>query len=101
MRKIDVSTHGNAANVAIRGSLCFKDVDAFKKVMALTDNKELDKIYMDLNELKSIDDEGIGLLMLLRIRARKNKQRISLYRAHGDVKKKIDENRIPELFSNS
>ncbi len=95
---VDVSRYGNEVNVVVDGTLTFSDAPAFRNVFALAEDGELDAIFLDFDTLDSIDDAGLGLLMMLHSRAKANLKRIAMCRARGDVVSTLAAARFDILF---
>jgi HptB-dependent secretion and biofilm anti anti-sigma factor len=97
---IGIATYGNEVNVSLGGAFGATDAGEFKQVMALTDDATLEAIFLDFEELLSIDDAGVGLLMMLRSRARNSQKRLAICRPHGEVEKLLIRSRLDILLQN-
>lgn len=81
---------GEILNVHISGRFTFADHLEFREVIHQLGKSQFTQVMFHLDGLEFIDSAGLGMLLLARDEAAKNKKSLTLCGAAGQVKKMFD-----------
>jgi anti-anti-sigma factor len=94
-------THQNVNGtyqIALSGRFTFDDNIQFRSILKEIEQKTVVSIQMNLAELEYIDSAALGMFLIARDEAQKNKKPISIIGAGGIVKKTLLLARFDSLF---
>ena len=98
--KVTTTINGERAVLAIEGRFQYDAVMDFRHAMEpLACNAQLTHLEVDLAQTTYIDSSALGVLLVMRDMARKNRKSISLTRCNGDVLQVLSIARFDTLFT--
>lgn len=98
--KVSTTIAGDRAVLAIEGRFQYDAVMDFRREMEpLAASEELQHLEIDLSKTSYIDSSALGILLVARDMARKNKKSITLTHCRGDVLQVLNIARFDTLFT--
>ncbi|CAA6605719.1 Anti-sigma-factor antagonist [Rhodospirillaceae bacterium LM-1] len=76
--------------VAISGRITSRDYDAFKGLLSMFDEAGVQRVVFDLSQVEFIDSSALGMIMLVRDKAKSKGATLTLQGVKGQVKRLMD-----------
>lgn len=92
------TNNGNVFNVVLRGKFTFSDHKGFKELFDFFENKDMNRMEIDITNVEFVDSAALGLLLLARDEANKTSKTLQIKGPNGQVKKMFEISRFYELF---
>lgn len=89
---MDITSHvqQNTLLAKCRGKFTFADHEIFREILQRMSVPEVRVVMIDLRDVDFLDSAAMGMLLLARDEASKQKKELSLHGAQGQVKKMFD-----------
>ena len=91
--------NANDYEIIIKGRFTFADRQAFKEVLNDIKENSISKLAINLSNIDFIDSAALGILLLVREEAEKNKIDVLLKYPTGQVQRMLEISNFYELFS--
>ena len=87
-----------ACKIVMHGKFTFSDHMEFKKIIAIFDEGNLEKMELDVSGITFVDSAALGLLLLALEEAKKKSLPLIILKPTGQVQKMFKVSRFYELF---
>ncbi len=96
--KYAIDSTPEKVHITIKGRLTYTDYNSFNYITHAVGEHANQKCIIDLSELDFIDSAGMGMLLLARDKASKQKAHITIKSPQGQVKKMLELGKFDTLF---
>ncbi len=100
MDSVKIVEHGEIARLSVSGKFSFnlrhKFTDAYK---TLLESANIRVFEIDMSNVEYMDSSALGMLLVLRERAREHNKRVNLVNYHGVTQKILKIAKFDTLFS--
>lgn len=95
----EISHDTSARRAALDGRLSFRDMDKFEQMAESLFLESSPRYVVDLSGIEHIDSAGLGMLLVIRQRARECEADLVLARPRDAVRTVLELAKFPDLFA--